>query len=258
MNNGASPFVWYELMTEDAAEAANFYGKVVGWNTKDSGVPGVNYTLLEAPGCAVAGMMALSDMPSGDCGAKPGWLGYIGVADVDAMSEKVTAAGGKILQPAYDIPTVGRFAIVADPQGSVFALFEPKDPPEPPADFGSRKVGHPGWHELYAKNGEEVFGFYEKVFGWKLARDFDMGGMGKYKIFSVNGADTGGIMTAPPNVPQGWGFYFMVDGTKAAAERVKSQGGTVTFGPTEVPNGEWIIQCLDPKGVAFSLVSATQ
>ncbi len=190
--------------------------------------------------------------------ARPGWLGYIGVADVDAAAEKVMAEGGKILRAAGDIPGVGRFAVAADPQGAVFSLYSPKADMEPPADFGSRKVGHPSWHELYARDGEAVFPFYEKVFGWKLSRDFDMGSMGKYKVFSVDGADMGGIMTAPPGAENGWGFYFMVDGVGAAAARIKSLGGTVLAGPMEVPNGEWVIKCCDPQNVSFSLVSAKE
>ncbi|MBC2885282.1 VOC family protein [Ochrobactrum sp. CM-21-5] len=258
MKNGASPFVWYELMTTDTAQAENFYEKVIGWKAKDAGVPGMKYTLFEAPGCAVAGMMALADISEGDCEGEPGWIGYIGVADVDAAAAKVADEGGKVLRPGDDIPNVGRFAIVSDPQGAFFALFSPKDNTEPPPDFGSRKVGHPGWHELYAKDCETVFPFYEKVFGWAHSSDFDMGSMGNYKIFSVDGADAGGIMTAPPGVPVGWGFYFMVDGVNAAADRVKSLGGSVTNGPMEVPNGEWIIQCRDPQGVSFSLVAPKQ
>ncbi|QTN99618.1 VOC family protein [Brucella sp. 458] len=259
MKNGGSPFVWYELMTSDANQAQDFYSKVIGWTAKDSGMPGMKYTLFDAPGCTIAGMMALSDLPGEGCmDARPGWLGYIGVANVDAAAEKVMAEGGKILRAADDIPGVGRFAVAADPQGAVFSLYSPKADMEPPADFGSRKVGHPSWHELYARDGEGVFPFYEKVFGWKLSRDFDMGAMGKYKIFSVDGADMGGIMTAPPGAENGWGFYFMVDGVGAAAARIKSLGGTVLAGPMEVPNGEWVIKCCDPQNVSFSLVSAKE
>ncbi|MBB5702781.1 hypothetical protein FHS76_002670 [Ochrobactrum daejeonense] len=258
MNNSTSPFVWYELMTNDAGQAEEFYTNVVGWTAKDAGVPGMKYTLLEVPGCMIAGMMSVADLPKDDCGGQPGWIGYVGVSSADEYARKVEGEGGKILRAAQDIPDIGRFAIVSDPQGGVFALFEPKDDTAPPADYGSRKPGHPGWHELQAQDCEKVFPFYEKVFGWKLSRDFDMGPMGNYKVFSVDGADHGGIMTAPPGVPVGWGFYFMVDAINAAAERVKARGGTVENGPMEVPNGEWVVQCRDPQGVSFSLVAPKQ
>ncbi|EXU83625.1 bleomycin resistance protein [Brucella melitensis 548] len=138
-------------MTSDAKQAQDFYSKVIGWTAKDAGMPGMKHTLFDALGCTIAGMMALSDLPGEGCmDARPGWLGYIGVADVDAAAEKVMAEGGKILRAAGDIPGVGRFAVAADPQGAVFSLYSPKADMEPPADFGSRKVGHPSWHELYA------------------------------------------------------------------------------------------------------------
>ncbi len=192
MKNGGSPFVWYELMTSDAKQAQDFYSKVIGWTAKDAGMPGMKHTLFDALGCTIAGMMArVRSAGEGCMDARPGWFGYIGVADVDAAAEKVMAEGGKILRAAGDIPGVGRFAVAADPQGAMFSLYSPKADMEPPADFGSRKVGHPSWHELYARDGEAVFPFYEKVFGWKLSRDFDMGSMGKYKVFSVDGADMG-------------------------------------------------------------------
>ncbi len=250
-----SPFIWYELMASDAARAEAFYKRVVGWTARDSGVPGVRYTLFEAPGMAVAGMMDLSSCEAGG-EAHPGWLGYIGVADADDAAARVTEAGGKVLRPAFDIPNVGRIAIVADPGGAAFGLLAPSMDAPPPADFGSRKLGHPGWHELYAKDGEAAVAFYEKVFGWRNSRDFDMGAMGKYRIFSTSGdRDAGGIMTAPPNAPVGWGFYFMVEAIDAAAERVTSSGGSVVNGPMEVPGGEWIVLCRDPDGAAFNLVA---
>src|SRR5690606_34075013 len=99
------------------------------------------------------------------------------------------------------------------------------------------------------------FPFYEKVFGWKLSRDFNMGPMGNYKVFSVDGVDHGGIMTAPSGAPIGWSFYFMVDDVKDAASRITSLGGTVLHGPMEVPNGDWVVKGKDPQGVDIALVS---
>lgn len=125
MKQGSSPFVWYELMTTDTDSAQDFYTKVVGWAAKDAGVPGMKYTLFEVPGCMIAGMMSMADMPKEDCGGQAGWLGYVGVANADEYARKVEAEGGKVLRAPQDIPNIGRFAIVSDPQGGIFALFEP-------------------------------------------------------------------------------------------------------------------------------------
>ena len=120
-----APFVWYELMTTDASAAEKFYKDVVGWKAQDMSQGDMKYTGLLAAGMPVAGLMTL---PKDACaaGAKPGWTGYIGVDDVDATAARVTKAGGKIHVPPTDIPNVGRFAMMADPQGAVFCLFKPR------------------------------------------------------------------------------------------------------------------------------------
>ena len=116
MPQSPAPFVWYELMTSDAAAAEKFYKTVVGWKTQDMSQADMKYTVLLAGDAPVAGLMTL---PKEACaaGAKPGWIGYIGVDDVDATAGRVTKAGGTIHVPPTEIPNVGRFAMVADPQG---------------------------------------------------------------------------------------------------------------------------------------------
>src|SRR5262245_49835919 len=116
-----SNFVWYELMTTDATAAEDFYRKVVGWKLQASGQPGMDYTLLLAGEVPSAGLMRLPQEAC-DAGARPGWVGYVGVGDVDAYAARVTAAGGTVHVPPTDIPNIGRFAMVADPQGAVFSL----------------------------------------------------------------------------------------------------------------------------------------
>ena len=117
MPNPHGSFIWYELMTTDAAAAGRFYGEVVGWTVGERGVSGVSdYRIFSAGEAAVAGLMTL---PAGaaEGGMRPGWFGYIGVDDVDAAVAGITAAGGAIHMPAMDLPGVGRLAMVADPQG---------------------------------------------------------------------------------------------------------------------------------------------
>ncbi len=132
----ASPaqFVWYELMTTDAKAAESFYRKVVGWNVQDASQGDMKYTALLAGEAPVAGLMTLPKEAC-DAGARPGWLGYVGVDDVDAYAGRVTKAGGKIHVPPTDIPNIGRFAMVADPQGVTFNLFKP--PPIRPSPASS-------------------------------------------------------------------------------------------------------------------------
>jgi len=252
----ASPaqFVWYELMTTDAKAAESFYRKVVGWNVQDASQGDMKYTALLAGEAPVAGLMTLPKEAC-DAGARPGWLGYVGVDDVDAYAGRVTKAGGKIHVPPTDIPNVGRFAMVADPQGVTFNLFKPSaDMSRPAAD--PAKPGIVGWHELLAVDGDKAFDFYAGLFGWTKAEAIDMGAMGRYQLFAAGGAPIGGMMTKPAGVPAPfWTYYFQVDGIGAAMERLKAGGGTVINGPMEVPGGSWIVQGLDPQNAMFSLVS---
>lgn len=250
-------FFWYELMTSDPKAAETFYADVVGWTPQvwDGPMP---YTVMNAGERGVGGIMAIPEDAKA-AGGRPGWVGYVKTADVDATVAEIEAGGGKIQRAPDDIPNVGRFAVVSDPQGAVFMLLKPNGPDAPPAP--PMTPGHVGWHELYTTDWEKGFAFYEKQFGWAKADALDMGPMGKYLLFADSrekdcGA-VGGIMNLPPAVPVPvWGFYFVVDAIDAAAERVKAGGGQVLMGPMEVPGGSWIINGLDPQGAYFALVGA--
>jgi predicted enzyme related to lactoylglutathione lyase len=255
MSNSQRSFVWHELMTTDADAAEAFYREVVGWRTQDAGMPGMRYTILFVGEARVGGIMSL---PPDACaaGARPGWIGYIGVDDVDAYAQRVKAAGGIVHKPAEDIPGVGRFAVVADPQGASFVLFKgaSQQPPERPTPD---VLGMPSWNELHAVEWQSAFAFYAELSGWTKAEAVDMGAMGTYQLFAAGGPPMGGMMTKFESVPAPfWLHYFTVDAIDAAAARVTRKGGQVLQGPHEVPGGSWVIQCGDPQGAMFALVSA--
>lgn len=255
MSDFHGKFLWYEIMTTDVAAAKSFYSAVVGWTTTDMSMPGMTYTIFQVGESGVAGLMTL---PPG-AGAAPAWIGYIGVNDVDEYAEKVAAAGGTVHKAPADIPTVGRFSVVLDPHGAFFILFKPSmaAPSVPPPAPGT--PGTAGWHELMAGDGAAAFDFYSGLFGWSKGPGHDMGPMGLYQIFEIDGKQAGGMMTKPPQMPAPfWGYYFTVDGIDAATERIKSAGGQVANGPMEVPGGQWIVQGIDPQGAYFNLVSNTK
>jgi hypothetical protein len=119
--------------------------------------------------------------------------------------------------------------------------------------------GFVGWHELYAGNLDREWDFYAKLFGWTKARSMDMGAMGVYQTFAIDGVESGGMMKQPPQVSGPfWNYYLGVDSVAAAAERATKHGGKVMMGPQEVPGGSWIIQAIDPQGAFYSLISATK
>jgi uncharacterized protein len=250
-------FVWYELMTTDTKAAKAFYGSVIGWGAENADHPGMEYTMLKAGEVPVAGLMTLPEERR-KMGGPPGWIGYVAVDDVDAAAAQVTKEGGTVHRPPSDIPGIGRFSVISDPQGSVIALFK-GSPGETPPAVAPKTPGHAGWRELMAVDGKAAMAFYSKLFGWTEDTPFDMGPMGLYHIFKVGGVQTGGIMTKPATVPVAfWGYYFYVEGIDAAAARVKSAGGQVINGPMEVPGGEWVLQGLDPQGAYFALISTTK
>jgi predicted enzyme related to lactoylglutathione lyase len=255
MHEDYGKFCWYELMTTDVPAAERFYGSVVGWSTRDSGMPGMNYTLAYAGETQVAGLM---EIPAQAHGMPPAWMGYIFTDDIEKTVQDVAANGGTIHRQPDDIPGVGRFAVVADPHGAVFSLFTTKDrgPDLPPM----MTPGHIGWNELMAGDLDDAWDFYAKTFGWTkdTAVDMSEGGMGIYQLFAVRGGNAiGGMMTKPAGLPAPpyWGFYFVVPALDAAGQRVKEGGGSILMDPMEVPGGAWIINCADPQGAYFSLVS---
>jgi uncharacterized protein len=249
----ASPFVWYELMTTDVKGAKDFYTNVVGWKPE---AWGEDYTIFNAPDGGLGGLMTL---PEGarQMGSPSHWMGYVAVDDVDASTEKAKSLGGTVHVPPQDIPQVGRFSVVADPQGASIALFKPApreggDAPDPLA--GMKKPGRVGWHELYAVDGATAFDFYGKLLGWEKGTSMDMGPAGVYQMFNIGETQLGGMMTKPKEMPMpAWTYYFNVGNIDEAAERVKSGGGQIINGPMEVPGGGWIIMGIDPQGGFFAL-----
>jgi uncharacterized protein len=255
MADAMGQFVWYELMTTDADAAEEFYRSVIGWGVQDASRPEFRYTIFTAGEIPVGGLMDLPDAAR-EMGAGPGWMGYIAVDDVDARAAMVAEAGGKIHRSPDDIPEVGRFAVVADPQGAAFVLFKSlMDQPVPSAPLGT--PGHGGWRELHAADWEPAFAFYSGLLGWTKAEAMDMGPMGVYQLFARGAEPIGGMMTKQDAVPHPfWLFYFNVEGTTEAAGRVEAAGGRVLNGPMEVPGGMWILHCIDPQGAMFALVAA--
>jgi predicted enzyme related to lactoylglutathione lyase len=253
MSDTHGKFVWYELMTTDTDAAATFYGSVVGWTPQSMDMGEMAYTIFNVPDAnrGIGGMMTLPDELK-SMGVPPNWTGYVAVDDVDAMAKKFTDNGGSVRRPPADIPTVGRFAVVADPQGAVIIVFKPLPQENPPSE-PTMTPGFVGWHELYAREWSSAFDFYAKVFGWTKDMAMDMGEMGTYQTFAHNGTMIGGMMTMTPDMPMpAWGYYFIVEGIDTAIDKIKAGGGQVLNGPMEVPGG-FTAQALDPQGAYFAV-----
>jgi len=245
-------FVWYDLMTTDAAGAAAFYRQVAGWGTQVWEGSPTPYMMWTVQGTPIGGLMQLGST----AGAVPFWLGYVAVPDVDASAKQAEALGGKVLSAPRDIPEVGRFAVIADPQGAAIAIFTPRD--APPAPDGAPNVGEFSWHELTTTDHVKAYDFYQQLFGWEKTREFDMGEMGVYQVYGRGGQTLGGMWTKPKGdaAPTSWLYYIRVPNTDQAAARVTELGGQVVSGPMDVPSGDRVAQCLDPQGAAFAVQSS--
>jgi uncharacterized protein len=249
----SSQFIWYELLTSDADAAARYYGAVLGWTARDSGQVGMDYRILSAGGTGVAGLMTIPP-PAAAAGMRPAWLGYVSVANVEQSVARIVAAGGALHMPAMEVPGVGRFAMVADPQGASLYVMTPVGAGAS-TSFAPGQPGHGGWHELHARDWKAALAFYGAEFGWDTVHAMDMGPLGTYLQFNYgSGAMVGGMYDDGAAPRPFWLFYFNVDDIDAASQRVVSNGGTALMDPHQVPTGDWIIQGRDPQGAMFALV----
>jgi predicted enzyme related to lactoylglutathione lyase len=247
-------FDWHELMTTDPEAAKRFYSAVIGWGIQD--LPDMNhqYSMWTVDGAGLAGLMQLPGEAARQ-GAPPHWLTYIESEDIDATFNQATQLGARTYVPPKDIPGVGRFTVLADPQGAEFAVFTPAA--DSPAKSGEPRFGDFTWHELMTSNERDAFDFYAQLFGWQKTSAMDMGEMGTYQMFGLSEAPMGGIYTIPPGMgaPPMWLPYVQVESADAAAERVKQHGGSIKNGPMEVPGGDRIAICADPQGATFAVHS---
>ena len=193
-------------------------------------------------------------------GARPMWLGYLNVADVDASTASIEGAGGKTYMPPTDIGGVGRIATVSDPQGAPFYIMKPM----PPTDdsnaksdvFSADAEQRVGWNELSTSDPAAARRFYAEQFGWGMDDFMDMGAMGEYRFIDHDGQRLGALFNAANGQPSHFRFYFRVPSIAAAKDIVEAKGGTIHMGPHQVPTGDWIVICSDPQGAEFALVGS--
>jgi predicted enzyme related to lactoylglutathione lyase len=186
-------------------------------------------------------------------GAPPHWMGHVQVEDVDKTAARAKELGGKVYVEPRDIEKVGRFSVIADPQGAVISVFKPS------SDMQAHeiKAGEFCWTELYTTDLESAWLFYSDILGWKKMNDMDMGPMGTYRIFGVGEKQLGGMMKKPEmmKAPPSWAYYIEVADLEPAMERAKKKGANIINGPMDVPGGR-IVQMMDPGGAFTALHQA--
>lgn len=260
MPNPAGSFIWYELMTPDPYGSKTFYDAVVGWNidAHSTGPEGTDYRMINRAGSGFAGGVLKLDDAMQAHGARPMWLGYVNVDDVDGKVAKVTVAGGKAIMPPFDAPGIGRIALVADPQGAPIYVMKPIPPasdPDASSDvFSIDQPGHINWNELSTSDPASALDFYRDHFGWESPEAMDMGEFGKYHFLFHDSVRIGALAGLSPGQQPAWRYYIGVASIDRSIEAVNTGGGTIERGPHEVPGGSFIVIGKDPQGAEFALV----
>jgi predicted enzyme related to lactoylglutathione lyase len=246
-------FSWVDLTTTDPESAKTFYESLFGWTHEDvpTGNGGV-YTMFSLKGKSVAAVSGQMEQER-EQGIPPHWNNYVTVEDVDASAAKASKLGGTVMMEPFDVMDVGRMAVIADPTGAVFMLWQPK------TNIGAGIVNEPGsltWNELGTKDTAKAKQFYSSLFGWD-SEDFDNGA---YTVVRVGDRSNGGIRPQTEqeaNIPPNWLPYFAVESADESAAKASELGGTALVPPMDVPvaDDSRIAVIADPQGAVFGLFS---
>jgi uncharacterized protein len=241
-------FSWVDLSTTDQDGAKTFYSGLFGWEADDRPVgDGVVYSMQQLGGKDVA---AISPQPEQqrEAGVPPLWNSYVTVDSADDAASKAGDLGAAVHAPPFDVMDVGRMAVIQDPQGAFFMVWEPKQ------HFGAALVNTPGalcWNELYTTDIDAAQGFYSGVFGWEF-QPFE-NSPDPYFVVMNQGHGNGGVRgLAEPGMPPNWLVYFAVDDIDAGLAKVEQLGGSKMMGPIDIGIAKiGVVQ--DPQGAVFAL-----
>jgi uncharacterized protein len=238
-------FSWVDLATTDAGAAKSFYGGLLGWDFEDMPVPdSPPYTMARIGGRTVAALYSKRDDQ-----APPAWLSYVTVEDAGAIAGRAAELGATVIAEAFDVLDAGRMAVLQDPAGAVFAVWQPR------ASIGAELVNEDGalcLNQLNTSDPEAAQAFYAALFGWTFR-----GVPGGEAYWGIDNGErlNGGMMPLPAQAgaPSHWLTYFTSGDVDASAGKIGELGGRVLVGPMPVPSGR-IAVAADPQGATFGLV----
>ena len=243
-------FAWFSLMTHDTDKATSFYKDLLGWTTTDYEIPGHGKSTIYVAGDKNFG----NPVPLGEDGKNipAHWISYVAVEDVDSSCNSITRMGGKVCVPAFDIPTIGRTAVVSDPVGGTFHIYTPENKDDDLRMTGDEK-GQICWLELMVDEPEKVIPFYAEQFNWKIGEPMPMNG-GAYYSIEICGVKLGGIMKRPPEaaeIPPLWMPYMAITNIDETIEQAKKLGAKIHMPKQEIPETGYFSLIEDPAGAFF-------
>jgi uncharacterized protein len=241
-------FSWIELGTTDQPAAKKFYSSLFGWASTDNPMgPDQVYTLFRIDAREAGGMYGYNAEQRARK-APPHWLLYVATSSADETAAKVEPAGGKVVQPAFDVMNLGRMAVLQDPAGAAIAVWQAKQ------HTGIGIAGAPGsfcWGELYTSDTAKASAFYSATFGWGTKPSLE------YTEWTNGGSSIGGMMAIKPewgNMPPHWIPYFMVEDCDATVAKASSLGGKIHHPATDIPNVGRFAVFGDPQGASFAVI----
>ena len=237
---------WSDLGTTDPEAAKAFYNGLFGWEPDDRPIPdGGTYTMLLNGGKEAAALSAAQE------GMPAAWNTYVTVQSADAAAAKAAELGGTVLAEPFDVMEAGRMAVIQDPTGAFFCVWEPNE------SIGAKIVNAPGaltLSQLNTGEPERAIEFYSALFGW--TSETQEGGDVPFWGLQNEGRLAGAVMLLPAEMgaPPHWLNYFGTESVDDAEGRVGELGGQIMAPPTEVPGGK-ILVAADPQGAIFGLWS---
>ncbi|MBV9864393.1 MAG: VOC family protein [Abitibacteriaceae bacterium] len=244
-------FCWVDLATSDAKGAEQFYTALFDWTTEARPMgPDEFYVMCKRNGHYAAAFYQPAPEHSG--GLPPHWKTYIAVADADATAKRAVELGGQVALEPMDVFTSGRMAVIIDPTGAMFCLWQPRE------HVGAGVINEPGsplWYELMTRDTKAADEFYSGLFGWK-SEARDMGHM-IYNTFSNGDRPTGGMFQIPEGMekmPPHWAVHFAASDIDASTAHACQLGGEVLMPPTDIPDVGRVAVLSDPQGAAFGIL----
>jgi predicted enzyme related to lactoylglutathione lyase len=241
-------FIWHDLMTTDREAAAGFYTGLLGWKIDHINMGSFTVSLINVGGRRVGGIMQEEHIPHSH------WMPYIAVDDADAICGRIRAAGGAVCIEPGDVPPLGRFAVVNDPQGGFFSVLKrPADRMPPPEDpNASPPDGSFVWDELTTTDPDGAAAFYASMFGWNIEK-MDMGPE-SYWLVREGRRDFAGMLRQPPGDRRpAWTPYISVPDVDASVARAGSLGAKTCVEPRDIPQVGRFAVLADPTGAVVTL-----